>query len=296
MPYRDPIVFFGSGPVAKRSLELLLTDFRLEAIITKPTTANDMAGIAKDTPVYCVASKLELDQLISTKKFKSRLAVLVDFGIIVSRHVIDSFTYGIVNSHFSLLPQWRGADPIVFSILSGQQETGVSLMLLTARMDEGPLLAQEHVPISPTAQTPDLTNKLIETSDKLLKKTLLSYVQGTIQPFEQPHTIAPSYSRKLTKEDGIIDWNKSAVDLEREVRAFITWPKSRTTLAGREVIIMACAVANEQGQPGQVLIRDSTMYICCGKQALEILEIKPAGKSAMNTAAFLAGYRQFLDT
>ena len=128
MNEKPSFVFFGSGPVAKRNLEQLLDSFQLEAIITKPATLRDMAAIAGNAPVFAVQNKSELDELITTKKFTSQLGVLIDFGIIVSQKVIDSFPRGIVNSHFSLLPELRGADPISFAILEGLRETGVSLM------------------------------------------------------------------------------------------------------------------------------------------------------------------------
>ena len=138
---KDSIVFFGSGPVAAKSLSLLAENFEIESIITKPATVGEMtAALARTVPVFAVSNKAELDKLISETSFKSQLAILIDFGIIVSRHVIDAFSHGIINSHFSVLPEWRGADPISFAILSGQAKTGVSLMLLDEGMDTGKIL------------------------------------------------------------------------------------------------------------------------------------------------------------
>src|SRR5262249_45964550 len=156
------------------------------------------------------------------------------FGIIVSQKTIDYFPLGIINSHFSLLPQWRGADPITFSILSGQKQTGVSLMLLVAAMDEGPLLSQGVYDIEPDETTPSLTDSLIKLSHALLVDALPRYAAGDITARSQEVVAQmmgiptePSYSRKLTKEDGIIDWKKPAEQIEREIRAFADWPKSR---------------------------------------------------------------------
>ena len=142
------LVFFGSGPVAASALRLLVKGFDIEAIITKPRPAHHRGEVPilaaaqeLSLPIFTAANKQELDELFSTNPVSSRLAVLIDFGIIVSQKIIDYFPLGIINSHFSLLPQWRGADPITFAILSGQARTGVSLMLLVEAMDEGPLLA-----------------------------------------------------------------------------------------------------------------------------------------------------------
>src|SRR5579872_6817577 len=150
----ETVVFFGSGPVAAESLRLLAKNFPIEAVISKPRAEQHkgevpvLAAAEKlQLPVHTATDRQQLNKLFAKARFKSRVAVLVDFGIIVSQQVIDSFPLGIVNSHFSLLPKWRGADPITFAVLSGDKETGVSLMLLVEKMDEGPLLAQAPLQI-----------------------------------------------------------------------------------------------------------------------------------------------------
>ena len=294
------IIFFGSGPVAARSLELLLPSFDIEAVITKPKTADEMKSVTPKTSIYTVSARQELDQILVNSDFKSTVAILIDFGIIVSQSVIDYFSDGIINSHFSLLPQLRGADPITFAILSGQKQTGVSLMLLVERMDEGPLLAQTIYTITNGSTTPELTSALLELSASELKTIIPLYLKHEITPVPQTQgnvigDIKPSYSRKLTKEDGIINWTKPALLLEREIRAFIEWPKSHTTLGGREIILTQAAVSNKKGQPpGTVHIEGQQLYVYGGDGSLEIKRLKPAGKPEMSVIAFLAGYRQLL--
>lgn len=289
------IVFFGSGPVAAESLRLLQLHQTIEAIITKPTTIHEMSAIAGEVPVHTVSNKKELDKLIETEQFVSKLGVLIDFGIIISQSVIDYFPSGIINSHFSVLPQWRGADPINFAILSGQEKTGVSLMLLTAGMDEGPLLDYAELHLDQTETSPVLTAKLIELSDALLRSKLPTQHDNPAQGMPQTVTKYPeSYSRKLTKEDGIIDWTKPASTLEREIRAFIVWPKSRSTLASKDVIITSSHALKEQGNPGTVATINGELVVYCGQDALVIDTLKPAGKKEMPASAFLAGYRHLL--
>jgi methionyl-tRNA formyltransferase len=294
------VVFFGSGPVAARSLQLLQDTFTVEAIITKPSTKQLMESVSPNTPVFCVNSKSELDKLISDQQFRSILGILIDFGIIVSQYCIDSFQKGIINSHFSLLPEWRGADPITFSLLSGQEKTGISLMLLTSGMDEGPLLAQSELTIEPHDTSITLTEKLIELSDNALKQIVPLWLedQSVAMPQEQV-TIAtsktPTYSRKLTKKDGELDWHKPAEQLAREIRAFITWPKSYTTLGGKDVVVLSAHVLGGLNGPiGSIHITNKQLYIQCSEGRLVIDELKPAGKSAMKTEAFLAGYGKLL--
>lgn len=288
----NKIVFFGSGPVAAESLRLLLAHQEIEAVITKPATVREMAAVAKDTCVHSVNTREDLDTLIATDAFEANLGVLIDFGIIVSQAVIDSFTFGIINSHFSLLPEWRGADPITFSILSGQQKTGVSIMLIDTGMDTGKLLAQAPLSIGKDETTPTLTEKLIPLSDQLLQETIPLYLQGKILPHEQPDQDSATYSRKLTKSDGVLDFTKPAEQLEREIRAFIDWPKSRTQIAGKDVIVLAATVDKKySGQPGTVCkTEDKKIGIQTNDGALIIEALKPAGKNAMSSEAFLAGY------
>lgn len=297
MKHTISLVFFGSGPVAAKSLQLLRSDFAIEAIITKPATVADMQKICTDQPVYAVSKKSELDALIAQQDFHSQVAVLVDFGIIVSKFVIEKFKHGIINSHFSLLPLLRGADPITFAILEGLERTGVSIMLLSEGMDEGPLLAQAPYDIPLNATTPILTEELIKISNAALQAIIPPYLAGTVipKPQDEASIIAgstPTYSQKITKQQGIIDWSKSAVQIEREVRAFIGWPQSHTSLAHKEVIITEAGHMSEmQGKPGTPIVSGKKLYVYCGDGALEIKRLKPIGKKDMPAEAFLAGHK-----
>ncbi len=292
------IVFFGSGPVAAASLQNLAGHFEIEAVVTKPSVAQDMVnlpGLAKDTCIYTVKDRQELDKLIDDDLFKTSLGVIVDFGVIVSLKVIDYFELGIINSHFSLLPRWRGADPITFAILNGDTKTGVSLMLIDETLDTGKILVQKSMKIAPDETTPSLTTRLIKLSSELLVEYIPHYMAGQVKPRSQPHPDRATYSRKLTKADGLIDWRKPAKQIEREIRAYAGWPNSRAELAGKEVIVTKASVIDKKGRPGAVSTNDKTLVVYCSHDALVIEMLKPAGKSEMTAQAFLAGYKQFLN-
>jgi methionyl-tRNA formyltransferase len=294
----ETIVFFGSGPVAAKSLALLARDFEIEAVITKPQPPHHK----EDFPVLALAQELGLktlttaDQAELSKLFapgrpaQSNLGVVIDYGILIPQSIIDHFPLGIVNSHFSLLPRWRGADPISFAILNGDKETGVSLMLIVEAMDEGPLLAQRSLTISPEATTPSLTDDLIALSHAMLAEQLPAYAQGQLKPYPQPDE-EPTYSRKLTKQDGRLDFTKPAVQLAREVRAYAGWPRSRTTLGTTDVIITGAHVGEGGGEPGSLRIENKQLAIYTGQAVLVIDSLIPAGKKEMPAAAFMAGYR-----
>jgi len=314
-PNKPSIVFFGTGDVAAASLELLAQSFEVEAVVTKPKPEHhkgsfpviDVANIIK-APLLYVTSNADVSQNIVGRNFVSQVAVLIDFGIIVSRDVINTFPLGIINSHFSLLPELRGADPITFALLSGQKRTGVSLMKLVEAMDEGPLLGlgiQEDIT---ALTTPELTHKLILLSYALLRDLLPGYINGKTHAEMEQTTIhnqipgypsEPTYSRKLSKADGEIDFTKSAEQLEREVRAFLDWPRSRTLIAGKDVVITKTHVElsdgyNTSGEPGTVFRYMKELCVRTSRGVLVIDKLKPAGKTEMDGSAFLSGYARNL--
>lgn len=303
---KTQIVFFGSGPVAAKSLQLLQKNFEIEAVVTKPRPEHHRG----DTPVlelcnelglksFTPTNKAELSKLFTTRPVTSTLGVVIDYGIIIAQDVIDYFPLGIVNSHFSLLPQWRGADPITFAILSGETKTGVSLMLIDKGMDTGKLITQKTYHLPDDITTPQLTNDLIQLSNMLLTEYLPRYASGDVTPRNQPHPDRATYSRKLTKEDGILDFNKPAAVLEREVRAFIDWPKSRTKIADKDVIITKVYAVPSTGpdeKPGDIgVVKEAkSIYVSTSSGSLWIQQLKPAGKKEMTAEAFLAGHKNLL--
>lgn len=283
------IVFFGSGPVAAKSLEYLARHFQIEAVITKAVPAHHKGTAPVEElashlalPILFASSKRELDTIITEHHFTSALGIIIDYGVIVSQKVIDTFEYGIINSHFSLLPQWRGADPITFSILSGQPKTGVSLMIIDVGLDTGKLITQKSLVIDQTDTTPTLTDKLIDLSNSLLSDYLPRYLSGEIKPRNQPHPDRATSSRKLTKADSILDFTKPADVLEREIRAFSGWPKSRMTFGNKQLIVIKAHVETTKKTP---------LHIVCGDGAFLSIDelIAPSGKT-MTADAFLRGY------
>lgn len=296
----EPIVFFGSGPVAAASLKALAENFVIEAVITKqapghhrgPVPVTELARELK-LPLYFANKNSELSDLIIKSGFESRLGVIVDYGVIVSHQVIEAFPLGIINSHFSLLPQWRGADPITFTVLSGQPESGVSLMLIVEALDEGPLLSQEKLVVPPDIRTPELTNRLVALSNRMLLRDIPRYLNGNLTAFSQANSPA-TYSRKLTKADGVLDpTGKTAEELEREVRAFIEWPKSRLQVAGKDVIVTKAHVADYSQRPtptNQLFVTpEGFIALPTLDKALIIERLKPAGKHEMSASEFLRG-------
>jgi len=292
------VVFFGSGPVAAASLRKLYEDFHIEAVITKPRAEHHRGTVPVielanelGLKIITVNSKKDLDEKIASNNLQSEVAILIDFGIIVSQKVINYFKYGIINSNFSLLPEWRGADPITFAILSGQKSTGVSLMLLVREMDEGPLIAQKKFNIPNDFDTPRLTQSLIDTSHELILHTVPKYLSGQIFPYPQDLTSNRlSYSRRLATKDGILDFNKPANILVQEIRAYLGWPGSKTQIGSKQVTITKAHVDNTVLPVGEMqIVNKRELLIGTSERCLSIDELRPAGKNTMHIAAFIAG-------
>lgn len=294
------LTFFGSGPVAAASLEHLLVDFDIELVVTKtrPTHHKDPAPVeelakAHNLNLAFADTKTELETIIKALQPKSPCGVVIDYGVIINQPTIDHFPFGIVNSHFSVLPEWRGADPITFSLLSGQPETGVSLMAIDDGLDTGVIIAETPVVINADDTSASLTAKLIEASNAQISAVLPLYIDGKAIALPQDtQGRITTYSRKLTKQDSIVDTNKPASVLEREIRAFSEWPKSKLTLGQDLVVIITSAtVVNATIPAGEVHITDAKELLLGTRVgSLNITELMPVGKQKMSATAFLNGY------
>ena len=294
MSSRLKIVFFGTGPVAAGSLESLVEDFEIEFVVTKARKHSRDSAPVEDLAVKHGLSlqfandKAELDELIATVEISSKVGVIVDYGVIVSQKVINAFLLGIVNSHFSLLPEWRGADPITFAILSGQPTTGVSLMLIEPTLDTGKIIVAQPLPIAPDDTTPTLTDKLVGLSNAMLREYLPQYIDGKITPRAQENPENATYSRKLVKSDGDLDpATMTATECERRVRAFIGFPRTRLQFMDQETIVTGAKIL-----PGYDGESWSDVIECADNTFMQITEIiNPKSGKKMRVADYLRGLK-----
>lgn len=270
------VVFFGNeklstgGPEAKPIIRKAVENagFTVEKVVTGPMS--------------------------SLGEHKSKLAVLAAYGRIIPQSILDEFPLGIINVHPSLLPAYRGPTPIEQAMLDGADKTGVSIMRLTAGMDEGPIYKQKTLHLSGNESKAELTAALQKLGSELLVEVLGGIADGSLKPRQQPHPTRATYSHMLHKEDGVIDWQKPAEVLEREIRAYLGWPGSRTELAGKDITITKAHVVNESGAPGKTAVTNKQLVVYCGKGALAIDSLRPAGKNEMSSEAFIAGHKDLL--
>lgn len=273
MPSKPSLVFFGNEKLATGIaspggiVENMLRDagYEIEAVVSGPGTL---------TPTY-----------------ESKLAVLVAHGQILRQPVLDQFPLGIINIHPSLLPAYRGSTPIEQAMLGGASKTGVSLMKLVATMDAGPVYALSELLISGHESKAELANQLLRMGGELLIKVLPKIFGGELEPTAQDESKA-TLTKLIKKTDGAIDWTKPAAQIEREIRAYLGWPGSFTSLLGTDVIVTAAHLSDESGAPGKAYQTDNKdMAVHCAKDSLVIERIKPAGKREMTGREFLAGHK-----
>lgn len=304
------IVFMGTPDFAVSPLEQLVQkSYQVVAVYTQPDRPAGRGRAPAPTPVKIVAqaNKLKVVQPASFKEpgaidqmavLQPDVAVVAAYGLILPQSVLDMPKYGCINIHPSLLPKYRGASPVASAILAGDAVTGVTFMLLDAGMDTGPILVQEKVPISPQDTTGILTTRLSQVAARRLLDVLEQWVRGEIKPQPQNEAEA-TYSKRISKEDGEIDWRLSAVAVWRRVRAFQPWPGGYTFWQGKRLeIIEAWPLPPTPGVGvGQVvtLNRDGGAFgVGTGEGLLEVVRVQLEGKRAMTAAEFVRGYRQFI--
>jgi methionyl-tRNA formyltransferase len=228
------------------------------------------------------------------KNYRPDLIVVAAYGQILPQVILDLPRFGCLNIHASLLPKYRGAAPIQWAILQDESETGVTIMKMDAGLDTGEILTQTTTAIAPADDAQTLHDRLAKLGAELLVKTIPEYVAGKIIPRPQPSE-GVSYARKITKEDGHLDWSLSARALWNRIRAFMPWPGAFTFQSAdphpRLLKIWVAAVEpHMSGAPGAVLQADkSGIVVGCGKQALRILSLQREGGRRLSAQEFLAG-------
>lgn len=296
------LVFFGTEAISATSLQALLdNDWVIEAVVTKPDSPRGRHGTPAAPLVKTIALEHNIRVLqpekvseIVDEKFESSVAVLVSYGKIIPKSVIDLFPVGIINVHPSLLPKYRGPTPFQTAILNGETETGVSLMKLVETMDAGPVYIQTTHQLTGDETAEELGQTLATSGALLLAESLPSIIDGSLAPTPQDDSQA-TYCHLFTKAMGIIDWNKPAEILEREIRAYHEWPKSTAQLEKYQVIITQAHVVptNHGEKPGFVDVDTDIGLIMveCGNGTLCIDRLKPVGRNEMTAKEFIAGYQ-----
>ena len=228
------------------------------------------------------------------RKYNADVMVVVAFGQILPKEILEMTPYGCINVHASLLPKYRGAAPIQWAIIEGESVTGVTTMQMDEGLDTGDMLAKAIVPLDGKETGGSLFDKLSEAGGRLCVETLAKLEKGEITPEKQGES-PTAYASMLDKKMGNIDWNKSAVVIERLVRGLNPWPSAYTHLDGKTLKIWACDVLPQsasKGESGEILeVTKDAIHVQTGDGILVLREIQLAGKARMDAGAFLRGYK-----
>jgi methionyl-tRNA formyltransferase len=299
------VIFMGTPDLACHSLQALLSSpgCVVQAVVTQPDRAKGRNLALQPPPVKTLALAHQLPVLQPERArdpgfiqqladYRPDLIAVAAFGQLLPPAILDLPLFGCLNVHTSLLPKYRGAAPIQRAILDGEEETGVTIMKMDPGLDTGPTLAREVTRIedSDTGQT--LHDRLAVLGAALLVRVIPEYVAGRLVPQPQPAEGA-THAAKIRKQDGLVDWRRSARECWNQVRGLVPWPTAFTHLPGNPPLLLKLWQAEPcpgQGTPGSVLRADKHgLVVACGSDALRLIQLQREGGKRLGAVEFLAG-------
>jgi len=307
------VIFMGTPEFAVPPLEhLILNQHEVAAVYTQPDKPAGRGRRLISSPVKKAAGSYNLpvvqpDSLkpagavAQLADFNPEVIVVAAFGQILPPAVLDIPRYGCINIHPSLLPKFRGASPVAAAILAGEKFTGVSVMMMDKGLDTGPVLARAQIAVVDSDTTGTLTGKLSLIGARLLQEVLVYWPRGELTPRPQNEAEA-TFSRPIAKGEGTIDWQLTAVDIWRRVRAFQPWPGCYTTYRGRRLKIVEAVPLPGNGafEAGRVVALSSAVEkraafgVSTGDGVLGVLTVQPEGKRSMSANEFLRGQQRLI--
>lgn len=294
----------GSPDFAVPMLNALARMFPISGVVTQPDRpagrgqhlnppAIKLTAQSLGIPLIQPANLRAPEAMTQLREWNPELLVVAAFGQILRPEVLDLPKFGCVNVHGSLLPRWRGAAPIQAAILAGDHETGITILKMDSGVDTGSLLDQRSIPIHPEDTAGSLIEKLASLGAVLLLETLPGYLSGNLRPQPQDNTKA-TFAPILHKEDGLLDFSQSAVELVRRIRAFNPWPGAFINWQNSPLKIHFAHVLPGESEPGRMLIHKGWPTVGTTNGLLVLDEVQPPGKKAMPGKAFLAGARNWI--
>lgn len=297
------VVFLGTPEFAVASLEALAAKHELAAVFTQPDRPKGRGNELAESPVKAAARRLGVpvhqperirrpEPMETLRRLAPEIMVVVGYGQIIPQMLIDLPPRGILNVHASLLPRYRGAAPIRWAIANGEAETGVTIMQIDAGLDTGDIMLKRSLAIGAGETAPELSARLAPLGAELLIEAIGHIAHGTAH-WEKQDEAQATYAPILKKEDGVIDWRRTATDIYNRMRGFSPWPGAYTRFRGQQLSITAATPVKSAVLAPGFLQRDKRRLLagCGGGTVLELLEVQPAGKKRMCAEAFLNGYQ-----
>lgn len=301
------IIFMGTPDFSVPTLKTLInSEHEVVACYTQPDKPKGRGKKIQMTPVkeVCLEAGIPVyqpkrirnsDQVEIFKSIDADIAVVIAYGQILPKEILDAPPFGCINIHASLLPKYRGAAPYQWAVINGEQSTGITTMQMDVGMDTGDMLLKTMINIEDDETAGSLHDKLMLAGGDLILKTLQLAEEGNLSPIEQDNDQA-TYAPMLDKTSGKINWHKPAKEIECLIRGLNPWPSAFTFLDGQLMKIWKAQVVervNEEFTPGTICLVNPKegFVVSCGKDALEIKEVQLQGKKRMEASAFLNGYQ-----
>lgn len=298
------IVFFGSSKFACTSLEKLINSkHKVEAVVTQPDNPSGRHQKLLPTPIKSLALKYKLpvyqpsnlkskEFLKNLKDIGADLFVVVAYGKILTKDILEMPKIMPINLHASLLPKYRGAAPINWAIINGEKETGITVMKVTEPLDSGEIILQKKLAIKETDAFLDISDKLSEIGSGALIETIGLIEKGNFRLIPQNERES-NYAPKMKKTDGLIDWNKTSSQIFSLWRGTLGWPQAYTLFNNKTIKLISMGVAdNLSGRPGQVVdISKNAITVASKDSAISIKELQPESKKIMTASDFIQGHK-----
>ena len=298
------VIFMGTPDFAVGTLEeIIKAGHEVVLAVTQPDkpkgrgkemqfTPVKECALAHNIPVYQPKKIREPECIEELKKYQADVCVVVAFGQILPKEILEMTPYGCINVHASLLPKYRGAAPIQWAVINGEKVSGVTTMQMDEGLDTGDMLEKVEITLDKKETGGSLFDKLSAKGAALCVHTLAELEKGTITPQKQGESTT-EYAKMLNKKSGEIDWTKTAVEIERLIRGLNPWPSAYTFLNGKTLKVWKCKVSTEKTDavPGTIFLADKEgIHTACGEGVLILTEVQLEGKKRMETEAFLRGY------
>jgi methionyl-tRNA formyltransferase len=264
-------------------------------VLTPP--AVKVAALEHNIPVYQPSSLKNSDACEIIKGYNPDVIIVVAYGKILPNDILSCARYGCINVHASILPKYRGAAPIQWSVLNGDSETGVTVMQMNEGLDTGDILLVKKTDIDINETSEQLFDRLSAIGADALVECLIKLKNNEIVPIKQSD-VGACYASKISKDLSPIDWNKSAIEIHNQVRGLQSWPCATTVINGKSVKIHKTVLSNKVGnKAGLIVDNKNVITVCCGDgKCVDILELQPDGKKRMDVKSFLAGNKIEIST
>lgn len=298
-PSTTRVAFMGTPEFALPSLKALLNaGYDVVACYSQPPKPMGRGHQVQEMPIHAFAKSKGIP-VFTPKSLKSKdeqerfsslnldIAVVVAYGLILPKDILDIPKYGCVNVHGSLLPRWRGAAPLHRALLAGDKKTGISIMQMDEGLDTGPVILTEEFPIVESMTAQDLHDQMALLGGKALVSALPGYLDGSLIPEPQSEEGA-TYASKLEREEGLLVWTEPASMLLRKIKALNPWPGVWFEHLGHRIKVIDAVIDTQSGPPGTIL--DNQLTIACADHSLRPTRVQKAGKSPMKTEELLRGY------